>query len=88
MRSCFLVFAIVAIVSLASICAQAQQENASLYATSYIEVVPASEAAAGNALKTTTSMQRLSNILRQPGRPREISATIQSGMLGGLIISP
>ena len=58
MRTCFRIPLTVAIISVASICAQAQQENTSLYATSYIEVVPASEAATDKILKQLAEATR------------------------------
>jgi quinol monooxygenase YgiN len=50
MRSCFLSAVISAALSLASICARAQQEETPLLATSYIEIVPAAAAAAETIL--------------------------------------
>jgi quinol monooxygenase YgiN len=58
MRPCFLTTVVAASMSLASICAQAQQEDPSLFATSYIEVVPASEAATENVLRQLAEATR------------------------------
>jgi len=58
MRPCFRLPLTAAIVSVASICAKAQQENTSLYATSYIEVVPASEGATDKILKQLAEATR------------------------------